>query len=330
MSALELAALADQLRSLPGLQAKRDIQSAAAAFAHQPFAELGAASRLGDDAALIPAQTGRLLMACEGMQPELVQEDPWFAGWSAVLVNISDIAAMGGRALALVNSVWSPQEQLMAPLLAGMRCACDTFALPMVGGHTNAHSPYAALSVAVLGVAEGPVLSARAAEAGDALVLLVDGDGRLYRHYPFWDAATGADPARLRSQLELLPHLAHTGIARAAKDISMGGLVGTAAMFAEACGLEISLDLERIPRPPGVAEQEWLSCFPSFGFLLAVPPAQLPGLEALLSPHGHLLWARIGWFDTGSAQVRLRRQGQSELLWERSTPLTGFAAVASP
>ena len=31
-----------------------------------------------------------------------------------------------------------------------------------------------------------------------------------------------------------------------------------------------------------------------------------------------------------AAQVRLRRQGQSELLWERSTPLTGFAAVASP
>ena len=330
MSAAELMALADRLRLLPGLQAKRDIQAAAAAFAHHPFAELGAASRLGDDAALIPAQTGRLLLACEGMQPELVQEDPWFAGWSAVLVNISDIAAMGGRALALVNSVWSPQEELMAPLLVGMRCACDTFALPMVGGHTNAHSPYAALSVAVLGVAEGPVLSARAAQAGDALVLLVDGDGRLYRHYPFWDAATGADPSRLRAQLELLPHLAHTGIARAAKDISMGGLVGTAAMFAEACGLEISLDLERIPRPPGVAEQEWLSCFPSFGFLLAVPPAQLPGLEALLSPHGHLLWARIGWFDTGSAQVRLRRQGQSELLWERSTPLTGFAAVASP
>lgn len=330
MSALELGALADRLRSLPGLQAKRDIHAAAAAFAHHPFAELGAASRLGDDAALIPAQTGRLLLACEGMQPELVQEDPWFAGWSAVLVNISDIAAMGGRALALVNSVWSPQQELMAPLLAGMRFACDKFDLPMVGGHTNAHSPYAALSVAVLGVADGPALSARAAEAGDVLVLLVDGDGRPYRHYPFWDAATAAEPSRLRAQLELLPRLAHTGIARAAKDISMGGLVGTAAMFAEACGLEITVELERIPRPSGLAELDWLSCFPSYGFLLAVPPAQLPALEKLLGPHGHLLWAPIGCFAAGSAQVQLRRQGQSELLWERSTPLTGFAAVASP
>ena len=330
MSAAELGELVDQLRSLPGLQAKRDIQSAAAAFGHHPFAELGTASRLGDDAALIPAQTGSLLLACEGMQPELVQEDPWFAGWSAVLVNISDIAAMGGRALALVNSVWSPQEQLISPLLAGMRFACDKFALPMVGGHTNAHSPYAALSVAVLGVADGPVLSARAAQAGDALVLLVDGDGRLYRHYPFWDAATGADPSRLQAQLNLLPRLAESGVARAAKDISMGGLVGTAAMFAEACGLQITLELDSIPRPPGLEELNWLSCFPSYGFLLAVSPAQLPALAELLRPHDHLIWARIGCFEAGSVDVRLRRQGRSMPLWEGSDPLTGFAAVASP
>ena len=330
MSAAELRALADRLRSLPGIQAKQEIQSVAGTFAHHPFAELGAASRLGDDAALIPTQKGRLLLACEGMQPELVREDPWFAGWSAVLVNISDIAAMGGRAVALVNSVWSQREQEMAPLLAGMRFACDTFALPMVGGHTNAQSPYTALAVAVLGVVDGPVLSARAARAGDALVLLVDGDGRPYRHYPFWDAATGADPSRLRAQLDLLPHLARSGIARAAKDISMGGLVGTAAMFAEACGLEITLDLDNIPRPPGLDELQWLSCFPSYGFLLAIPPAQLPALAELLRPHGHLLWGRIGAFADGSAGVRLRRRGQIQSLWQQSTPLTGFAAMDGP
>ena len=53
------------------------------------------------------------------MHPDLVDEDPWFAGWSAVLVNLSDIAAMGGRPLALVNSIWSVGEQAAAPLLEG-------------------------------------------------------------------------------------------------------------------------------------------------------------------------------------------------------------------
>lgn len=328
MSAMELTALTDRLRSLSGLHAKRDIQAAASVFPHHPFAELGVASRLGDDAALVPAQSAGLLLACEGMQPALVNDDPWFAGWSGVLVNLSDIAAMGGRPLALVNSVWSADSQTSAQLLEGMRYACDKFCIPMVGGHINTQSPYAALSVAVLGVVEGPVLSARAAQAGDALVLLIDAEGRFHRHYPFWDAATSAEPARLQGQLALLPRLAKAGIVHAAKDISMGGLVGTAAMFAEACGLSMEIDLDAIPRPDIIDELSWLSCFPSFGFLLAVPHGKLPCLQDKMQGHDNLICRAIGSFNPGPAAVGLQRGGQTKQLWDDALPLTGFRAVA--
>ena len=330
MISSDFTALVERLKSQDGLHSKRDIQAPAAVFGHHPFSELGVASRLGDDAAVVPAQSGSLLLACEGMHPELVNDDPWFAGWSGVLVNLSDIAAMGGRPLALVNSVWSAGEQAVAPLLAGMRFACDKFSIPMVGGHTNSQSPYTALSVAVLGVAEGPVLSARAAQSGDLLVLLIDGYGSFYRHYPFWDAATTAEPARLQSQLALLPRLAQAGIARAAKDISMGGLVGTAAMFAEACGLGITIDLDAIPRPPEIDELAWLSCFPSFGFLLAVCSGELNSLQKMVSGHPNLICASIGSFVAECRGVDLRRNEQIQQLWDGTTSLTGFGAVASP
>lgn len=330
MSALELTVLVDRIRSLNGLHAKRDIQAPASVFDHHPFVQLGLASQLGDDAALVPAQAGGLLLACEGMQPELVNEDPWFAGWSGVLVNLSDIAAMGGRSLALVNSVWSAGAQAGAPLLEGMRFACDKFSIPMVGGHTNSQSPYSALSVAVLGVVEGPVLSARAAQAGDSLVLLIDGDGSFYRHYPFWDAATTAEPTRLQDQLALLPRLAKERIAHAAKDISMGGMVGTAAMFAEACGLRVEIDLDAIPRPLEIDELSWLSCFPSFGFLLAVPPKKMNRLLEMVAGHRNLICGEIGSFGCDSAGVWLRRADQTKPIWNEATPLTGFGAVATP
>jgi len=330
MSPSEPPPLIDQLRALPGLQAKSDIQAAAAVFAHQPFPSLGVAALLGDDAALLPPQPGALLLACEGMHPDLVNEDPWFAGWSAVLVNLSDIAAMGGRPLALVNSVWSAGEAAAAPLLEGMRFGCEKFAVPMVGGHTNSQSPYTALSVAVLGVAEGPVLSARAAQAGDDLVLVIDGNGRFHRHYPFWDAASSADPSRLRAQLALLPQLSHGGIARAAKDISMGGLVGTAVMFSEACGLGIEISRDAVERPEGVDELAWLSCFPSFGYLLAVPPGRLPDLQGLVQPFRNLLCCPIGRFSQERTGVWLIDAGQSEPIWDAATPLTGFQAAMGP
>ncbi len=324
---LDLAALVDRLSSLAGLQAKRDIQAPAAVFNHQPFPSLGAAAALGDDAALLPAQGGGLLLACEGMQPALVQEDPWFAGWSGVLVNLSDIAAMGGRPLAVVNSIWSKADQQAEELLEGMRFACERFAVPMVGGHTNRQSPYTALSVAVLGVLDGPVLSARAACAGDQLWLLIHRSGRFHRHYPFWDAATTADPERLQTQLALMPRLAAAGVVRAAKDISMGGIAGTAVMFAEACGLGLRIDLEAIERPAAVDELAWLSCFPSFGFLLAVPPAQGERLQHLVAVDAELLCCPIGNFVADRSGVTLEREGQGLPLWTGGDVLTGFGVL---
>ena len=321
---MSLTVLAEALRAQSGLLAKRDIRAAASVFNHGPFPHLGKSGLLGDDAALLPAQSGQLLMACEGMHPDLVAEDPWFAGWSSVLVNLSDIAAMGGRPLAVVNSVWTQEPGSLQRLLEGMSCACDRFAVPMVGGHSNQQSPYQALSVAVLGVAQGPVLSARLASPGDELWLVVNRSGSFYRHYPFWDAATKANPGLLRSHLSLLPALAADGIVHAAKDISMGGLCGTAVMFAESCGASITLELDAIERPEEVEEQAWLSCFPSFGFLLAVDRSMNGRLQRMLQGDSNLICCRIGSFGSGPCRVALQRDGDVELLWDCNDGLTGF------
>ena len=321
---VDLHALVGGLSQLAGLQGKRDIQAAAAVFPHQPFAELGPAAALGDDAALLPAVAGPLLLACEGLHPELVAEDPWFAGWSAVLVNLGDIAAMGGRPLALVNSLWSQGSGPAEALLAGMRFACDKFAIPMVGGHTNLQSPYTALSVAVLGTAPGPVLSARGARAGDVCALLVNISGQFHRHYPFWDAATAAAPEVLRSHLELLVQLAAAGLCHGAKDISMGGVAGTAVMLAEASGCALEINLEAITPPEGVELQAWLSCFPSYGYLLVVNPARLEDLQAAVAPHRDLRCEAIGLFAEGPAGVQLSQAGSTASLWQMGEALSGF------
>jgi AIR synthase-related protein len=329
MTAQALEAICQRLKGQAGLHGKADIRAAARSFVHLPFPELGAAAALGDDAALLPAVGGRLLLACEGLQPELVEEDPWFAGWSGVLVNLSDIAAMGGTPLAVVNSIWSKNDQHAEQLLAGMRRAADCFAVPVVGGHTNLRSPYNALSVAVLGSSGPRVLSARAARPGQLCCLLINTSGEFYRHYPFWDAATKAEPKLLREHLALMAQLAALGLVLAAKDISMGGLVGTGAMFAEAAGCRLSLELEAIVPPPGVALEAWLSCFPSYGYLLAVEPAQLEPLHKLVRNYPDLYCGVIGSFQPGGSELELRQGGQSCSLWSGREPLTGFGALAT-
>jgi AIR synthase-related protein len=324
----DLKGLVQRLSQLEGLLGKRDIQAPAGLFAHHPFPELGVAAALGDDAALVPSVPGPLLLACEGLHPQLVAEDPWFAGWSAVLVNLNDIAAMGGRPLALVNSLWSQGPEPAQALLEGMGFACDKFGVPMVGGHTNLQSPYTALSVAVLGTAPGPVLSARLARPGQICCLLANHQGAFHRHYPFWDAATHADPQRLRAHLELLVQLAGAGVVRAAKDVSMGGIAGTAVMLAEAAGCQLQLNLDAIEPPPGVLLEAWLACFPSYGYLLVVDPGASAELAAALAPHPELWCGPIGRFGPGPASVQLIQAGACSLLWPGGEALTGFTDPA--
>ena len=166
--------LIKKLQTHSGIESKKDIQSAAKTFSHSPFSQLGKYAMLGDDAAVIPKQSGLLLMASEGISPSLVEKEPWFAGWSSVLVNISDIVAMGGKPLALVNSIWSDKNDLEKhnQILAGMSFACEKFNVPMVGGHSNQKSPYTALSVSILGMVDGPILSSRFAESEDELWII--------------------------------------------------------------------------------------------------------------------------------------------------------------
>ncbi len=239
--------LIKKLQTHSGIESKKDIQSAAKTFSHSPFSELGKSAMLGDDAAVIPKQSGLLLMASEGISPSLVEKEPWFAGWSSVLVNISDIVAMGGKPLALVNSIWSDKNDLEKhnQILSGMSFACEKFNVPMVGGHSNQKSPYTALSVSILGLVDGPILSSRFAESEDELWIIANKDGCFFKDYPFWDAATKASATLLRKHFSLIPFLAKKNIIHAAKDISMGGITGTAVMFAESAGKTIVIDLSK-------------------------------------------------------------------------------------
>lgn len=322
-SGAALEELAATLRASSGLAAKHDIAAVAARLGMSPQSAI----RAGDDCAAIPDGGGYLLLAIEGFMNAFVAGDPWFAGWCGVMVNLSDVAAMGGRALAVVDALWAAGEAEAVPVIAGMRAASEAYGVPIVGGHTNVRTDRGQLSVAVLGRARR-LLTSFDARPGDRLITAIDLRGRYRGPFANWEAATEAPPERLRGDLEVLPSIAEADLAGAAKDISQGGLVGTAAMLAECSGVGARIELDAVPRPDGVPPERWLQTFPSYGYILAVPPANVAAVLAQFVARG------IAAADTGAItadrRVCITDGRMSATIWDFAhAPLTGCGSPAA-
>ncbi|MDP9646514.1 sll0787 family AIR synthase-like protein [Paraburkholderia caledonica] len=327
---MSLHGLVERLRESRGFRHKTDIAGVVASLASRlpnGTRDLAQAVAVGDDCAAIADGGGYLLFAIEGLVSDFVETMPWFAGYSSVMVNISDVYAMGGRPLAVVDALWSDGLESAEQILAGMAAASSAYGVPVVGGHSNTRSAEPQLAVSILGRARA-LLSSFNARPGDSLVMAVDLRGRFEDPYPFWNASVGAPAERLRDDLELLPQLAESGLCDAAKDISMAGVLGTSLMLLECSGVGARIDLDAIPRPDGVDFERWLSAFPSYGFLLSVRDEHVDEVRACFAQRG-LACATIGSVDA-SREVVLTQQGDSALLWNfRESAFIG-APVGEP
>ena len=293
----ELAALAAGLRELPGVRAKADIGLVAEVFGGGDWY-----AGPGDDGAVLPDGPGQVVVGGEAILPAFVAADPYGAGIAAVLANVNDLAAMGARPVALLDTVVG-DEATSREVLRGLRWAADVYDVPVVGGHLTRTEGAPSLSAFGIGRADR-VLSATHAAAGQVLVLGCCLEGTMREDFLFFPSFDQRGD-RLAGDVRLLADLATAGTAVAAKDVSMAGLVGSLAMLLEPGRLGVTVDLEVLPVPDGVPLADWLGCFPCFAFLLTCPAERVQEcLEAFRSRD--LTAAALGVLDE-TGQVRLRR-----------------------
>ena len=221
----------------------------------------------GDDGAVVEAPDGGSTVVCgEAISPPFVAADPRGAGMAAVLANVNDLAAMGAAPIGIVNTVVAPAP-VAAEALRGMAEAAALYDVPVVGGHISEHHGEPALSAFAVGHAER-VLSVTRTRPGHDLVFACCLDGRMRADFPFFSTLASQGP-RLAADVRLLAEAARTGLAAAAKDVSMAGSIGSLAMMLEPGRLGAEIDLDALPTPTGVGLARWLVCFPTYAFWLA-------------------------------------------------------------
>jgi len=321
-----LESLARELRGRAELDLKRDIQLASRAFGrsvHSHWFPSETPILNGDDAAALPDGDGFVLFAAEGMRSEFLAADPWFCGFCSVMVNLNDIAAMGGRPWAITDVLFlgSGENQRV---LEGMVAASEAFGVPIVGGHTSRVGGGSFLAVSVLGRARR-LISGHAARAGQALLVAIDLRGAFRGLGGNFNAASTASPEQLRRQLALLPELAEAGLVGAGKDISMAGVCGSLLMLLETSQVGARLTLSQLPAPAGVDAFRWLNAFPSFGFVLSVEPHAASEVCARFEASG-VACAVVGEL-TSEPCLELISGKERAIYWDLREPLTGFGAA---
>lgn len=232
---------------------------------------------IGDDAAVLRPPDGPLLLAAdalvEGLHWDPAVVGPDDAGWKALAVNVSDLAAMGGRPLHCVVTVTVPPGRGgdLDRLYDGLEAAAKALDCPVVGGDLTG-GPALVVTVAVTGTVDGegapvpPVLRS-GARPGDLL---------------FVTGPLGAASAALRERrapARVTPRVAEgvaarVGGATAMLDLS-DGLVIDLRRLAEASGVGVVVD--DVPVAEGASSDDALAGGDDYELVFAAPsPPSFP------------------------------------------------------
>jgi thiamine-monophosphate kinase len=219
---------------------------------------------IGDDAAIVDPPDGPLLLAADAVvsgvhtPADLPLEE---LGWKAVVVNVSDIAAMGGRPLHLLVTVAAPPGTDLDRLFDGVAEAAQAYLCPVVGGDLTTADTLV-VSVAVTGTVDGTPVTRSGASPGE--VIYVTG--------PLGAAAASGWTRRPLARVAEGVDARGAG-ATAMIDVS-DGLVADLGHIADESGVGFALD--DIPVAPGATIEQALTGGDDYELVFTAPASLVP------------------------------------------------------
>ena len=151
---MDFKELIKSLQEFEGVTRKKDIAKVTDALKEIYNVSGNVLLDFGDDASAIDIGDNKvLLLAADGIWGNIMNYNPYWAGYCAVLVNVNDIAAMGGKPLAMVDILSINNEQIYEELMKGIKDGCEKFNIPLVGGHLHPDAEFDSLGIAIAGIA---------------------------------------------------------------------------------------------------------------------------------------------------------------------------------
>ncbi|OPX59987.1 MAG: thiamine monophosphate kinase [Methanobacterium sp. PtaB.Bin024] len=268
---MDLKSLIDSIRNFEGITRKNLIKDVTGLLEETYNISGKTLLGFGDDASALEIGNSQVvLMAADGMWGKLMEADPWWAGYCSVLVNVNDIAAMGGMPLGMTNVLSTQNEDICAQIMDGINEGVKKFGVPMVGGHVHPDAPYNSLDVSITGIMNREdLITSCGARPGHKVLVAIDLEGNVHPQFHLnWDTTTMKTAELVQAQIMAMNELARKHLVSAGKDISNPGTIGTLGMLLEASNVGATVQLEMIPRNTDVNLEDWLKLYPGAGFVL--------------------------------------------------------------
>ena len=137
---------------------------------------------IGDDAAVLDKTEKQTVLTTdllvEGIHFDLTYMPLKHLGYKSVMVNLSDVYAMNAQATQITVSIAVSNRfsvEALEELYAGIKLACDTYKVDLVGGDTASSQQGLLISVVALGVVDKEKVTYRSGvRQGDLLVVTGD------------------------------------------------------------------------------------------------------------------------------------------------------------
>ncbi len=267
---------------------------------------------LGDDTAILDYGKENLLITTDTIcQKTHIPNNasPQDIGWYAAAINLSDIAAMGGRPLGMLFSLGLPASttaKWLDELTDGIQECCSKFKVPVLGGDTKENDTITITGIALGTVPKSEILRRTGARPGDIVAMTGQlGRGLLWEQ----DKTNVSQYLRVEPQLKIGQILAESKAITSCIDIS-DGLSTSLHLLASASNIGFEIEFNSINLVPGLNEKEKMLALHyggDFELLFTIRPDKA---DLILNQHNI---SQIGYV-TDDISVSLIKDGASEPL----------------
>lgn len=299
---------------------------------------LGDPEGIGDDTAAVPLGDDYLLVTTDVMfrkthMPESMT--PFQTGWYVAAINLSDIAAMGGKPLGLLVAFGLPRRMEyddLAECIHGIEKCSTEHGAELLGGDTKESKEFALAGTAIGTVPKEQILRRKGTRVGDHVCVTgplgraACGYHALQRGLNLEDAISALLAPRPRVKEGMA--LSASDAVTACMDIS-DGLASSLHQMTEAGGAHFTVTLEDVPKSkdlaafPDIPQEDLVLYFGGdYELVFTVQSDRLEDVQKALEHVGERLWT-IGE-ATDSEENILWKGGEQHPLpskgWEHLRP----------